>query len=437
MRLVRRNLPGMPTVLMTVLTTVFTIAAAAFATDWPHYRGPNWDGKTPDQINVNWPADGPKVLWKAPIGDGSFGTFAVAGDRACVFISRRGEEGVLCLDAKGGKEQWYTKVGRTTDDRQGGPGPRTTPSLDGDKVYVLGTYFNLLCLNASDGKEVWSHDLAKEFQAQNDTNGIVQWGNAGSPIVEGDLVLVAGGGGKGQTFLAFDKNTGKLAWKSGTEKITHATGTPATIHGVRQVIFFVQSGLVSVEPKTGRELWRFAFPFNVSTASAPVVGGENGDVVYCSAAYEMGSAACRVTKNGDKFDAKEMWRLKRSNNANHWTTPVYYRGYLYGLYGHRGKGQAKLECRDINTGDVKWSEDAPGAGGATTMAGNKLIVQHENAQIVIVDPNPSGYRKLAAAQPLRGKAWSMAVVANGRMFARTDKEAVCLDVAVEHSASAR
>jgi outer membrane protein assembly factor BamB len=413
------------------------LASAALAADWPHYRGPNWDGKTSEVIRTDWPAGGPKVLWKAPLGDGSFGTFAVAGDGAYVLTSRTMREGVLCLDANTGKERWYTPLGKTIQDRQGGDGPRTTPTVVGDKLYALGTYFNLVCLSTADGKQVWAHDLAKEFQAQNDTNGIVQWGNAISPVVEGNLVIVAGGGGQGQTFLAFNRNDGKLAWKSGGEKVTHASPTPATIGGVRQVIFFVQSGLVSVEPKTGKELWRYKFPFNVSTASAPIVGGKDGDIVYCAAAYTMGSGACKVTKTGDKFEAREIWRLKGNENANHWTTPVYHEGYLYGLYGHRGKGQAKLECRDITTGDVKWSQDAPGAGGATTMAGGKLIVQHENGQIVVVEPSPAGYKQVAEAQPLKGKAWSMAVVSNGRIFARTDKEGVCLDVAGERSADAR
>jgi outer membrane protein assembly factor BamB len=416
---------------------VLTLSAAALAADWPNYRGPNWDGKTSEAIRTDWPKDGPRVVWKQHLGDGSFGTFAVVGDRAYVLTSRALKEGLLCLDANTGKEQWYVPLGKTIQDRQGGDGPRTTPTVAGGKVYVLGTYFNLACFDATDGKPVWSHDLDKEYQAQNDTNGIVQWGNAGSPIVEGDLVIVAGGGGKDQTFLAFEKDSGKLAWKGGTEKVTHATGTPATPHGVRQIIFFVQSGLVSVEPKTGKELWRYKFPFNVSSASAPIVGGPDGDIVYCAAGYNVGSGACRVSKNGDSFDAKEIWRLRGNENANHWTTPVYHDGQLYGIFGHRGRGAATLECRDITTGAVKWSQPSVAAGGATTMAAGKLIWQEEDGKLVVVDPSPAGYKELARAQPLKGKAWSMAVVSNGRIFARTDTDGICLDVAVERSADAR
>jgi outer membrane protein assembly factor BamB len=419
------------------LAIPLTLAGVCLAADWPQYRGPNQDGKTPEAIRTDWPRGGPKVLWKIPLGP-SFGSFAVRGDRAYIVVSRGGREGVLCIDANTGKEQWFTPIAdKTISDRQGGDGPRTTPVIDGERVYAVGTYFNLACIGAKDGKEVWSKDLAKEYQAQNDTNGIVQWGNAMSPIVEGNLVIIAGGGGSDQTFLAFDKTSGSVAWKTGTEKVTHATPTPATIHGVRQVIFFVQSGLVSLDPKTGRELWRAPFPFNVSTASSPIVGGDKGDIVYCAAAYNMGSAAFRISKDGDSFSAKEIWRLKGSENGNHWTTPVYHDGHLYGLFGHRNKGPNNLECRELATGKVKWSQRNVPAGGATIMAGKHIILQNESGQIVVFEPTPTAFKKIAEAQPLKGKAWTMAVISDGRLFARTDKEGVCLDVAPERSAGAR
>ena len=422
--------------LTTTTIALLALAAPVFAADWPQYRGPNHDGKSPDPIRTDWSAQAPRVVWKAPLGL-SLGTFAVVGDKAYIMVSKGGDEGLQCLGVNDGKEQWFAPVGRTINDRQGGNGPRTTPMVVGDKVYALGTYFNLVCVNAADGKPVWTKDLAKEYGAQNETQGIKEWGNAASPIVEGDLVIVPGGGRNGQTFLAFDRNSGELKWKAGSERVTHATPTPATIHGVRQIIFFTHSGLVSIEPKSGKELWREAFPWNVSTASAPVVGGKDGDVVYCAAAYTVGSAAFKISKDGEKFSAKQLWRLKGNDNGNHWMTPVHHDGHVYGLYGHRRKGDAKLECREIETGDVKWSELAPaGAGGAVTMAGKHLVVQHEDGKIVLVEATPEAYKKVAETQPLKGKAWSMAVPAGGRLFVRTDKEAACLDVAAERSAAA-
>src|SRR5258708_2531110 len=132
-------------------------------------------------------------------------------------MERGSDEVCVGYDAATGKELWATPMGKTIVEHQGGPGPRSAPTVDGDKVYVFGTYFKLACLSAADGKVVWEHDLGSEFSGQNGTGGIKQWGNAQSPIVEGGLVLVAGGG-EGQTFMAFDKATGKVAWKKGDDK---------------------------------------------------------------------------------------------------------------------------------------------------------------------------------------------------------------------------
>ena len=411
-------------------TTMGLSAALTLAADWPQYRGPNHDQTTDEAVRTNWDQQPPRIVWKIPLGE-SFGSFAVKGDRAYVFVRNEREEACVGLDATSGKELWSRTIDKTIFDRQGGNGPRTTPTLDGNRVYVYGTYFKLACLDAADGKVVWARDLAREHQAQNDTNGIVQWGSAMSPVVEGDLVIVAGGGPR-QTFMAFDKNTGSVVWKAGTEKVTHASPTPATIGGQRQVIFFVQSGLVSLEPKTGRELWRYKFPFNVSTAASPVVGGRNGDVVYCAAGYNVGAAAVRVTKEGDRWSATELWRERGNKFANHWSTPVHHGGYVYGLYGHNTRQTAPLECHDIETGELKWAEPGFGTGGGLILLGGKhLVVQHDSGPISVVEPSPRAFKRIAGIQPLTGKAWTMPVVADGKMYVRTDKEGACLDVAAK------
>ena len=409
------------------------LAGPAAGADWPQWRGPNHDGTTKDQLATNWPSGGPKVLWKVPVGE-SLGTFVVKGDRAFLFTSRDEDEGLLALDAATGKELWFKPLAKTIFESRGGKGPRTTPAVDGDRVYVLGTYFHLACFDAKTGEIVWQHDLAKEHEAQNDTDGIVQWGNAASPLVEGNLVIVAGGGVNGQSFLAFDKATGKLAWKNGKEKITHASPAPATIHGVRQIIFFAQSGLVSVDVKSGMELWRYKFPFSVSTASTPIVGGKDGDVVYCSAGYGVGAGACRIVKLGDRLLAREIYRQRGDEHAFHWTTPVHRDGYLYGIWGFKqfsgGENAGQLKCMDIATGKFTWAQTGSGfgSGGGTVLAGDHLVVQADDGRIALVEADPQSYKLAAEARPLRGKAWTMAVVSNGKVFARTDKEGVCLDL---------
>jgi hypothetical protein len=223
--------------------------------------------------------------------------------------------------------------------------------------------------------------------------------------------------------MAFNKNTGAIAWAVGNEKLTHATPAIATIHGVRQVIFFVQSGLVSCETTTGKELWRYPFKFSTSTAASPIV---SDDIVYCSAGYGVGAGACRVAKNGDGFKATEIWRTP-GNNINHWSTPVCKDGYLYGLYGFKQFATEPLKCVEIATGKVVWSQDGFGQGGVQLVS-DHLVIQGDQGQIVLADASPKGYNEVGKTQPLHGKCWNMPVVSDGRLYARSTTEAVCLDV---------
>jgi outer membrane protein assembly factor BamB len=408
------------------LITIVAMSSFALGADWPQYRGPKHDGSTTEKgIAEKWPKGEPKVLWKLPVGK-AFGSFAVAGGKAYLFMERGDKEVVVAVNPDTGKELWHTPIDKTISDRQGGDGPRTTPTVDGERVYVLGTYFQLACLNASDGKIIWENNLSKDHEAQNNTRGINKWGNAASPLLIGDLVIVPGGG-SGQTFLAFNKNDGKLVWKAGDEKITHATPTPATIHGVSQVIFFTQSGLVSVKTETGETLWQYAFPFDTSTASTPIVGGKDGDVVFCSAGYGVGAGACKVTKTGDAFSAKELWRTP-GQYMIHWSTPVYQEGHLYGIFGHRELGKAPLKCLDIETGKEKWSHPGFGSGGGTILIDGHILVQGDKGEHTLVKASPDKYEQVGRYQVLGGKCWTMAIYVDGRIYARSDKEAVCIQL---------
>jgi outer membrane protein assembly factor BamB len=404
------------------LSVIFALLGSANAADWPQYRGPNHDGVSAEKaILKKWPSGGPKVIWKVPIGE-AFGSFAVVANRAYAFVERDRNEVVVALNADTGKELWHRVIDKTIFENQGGNGPRSTPTIDGDRVYVLGTYLKLACLSASSGEVIWMRDLVKEFGAAY-PQAINKWGNAASPIVDGGRVFV-GGGGSGQAFIAFDKNSGEVAWKGQTERITHASPVPATIGGVRQIIFFVESGLVSMSADVGAELWRYKFPFRISTAASPIVAG---DIVYCSAGYGVGGGAVKVSKNGDAFSATEIWRVQGDEAvANHWSTPVHYNGHLYGLFGFKQTGYW-LKCIDINTGKELWKGEEFGSGGCIVVDG-MVLVQGARGELVLAEAKPDGYKELARAHPLVGKSWTMAVVANGRIYARSSNQAICLDV---------
>jgi outer membrane protein assembly factor BamB len=396
-----------------VLFGLVLCAAPSFAADWPQFRGATHDGSTGEKITKSWPVEGPKVAWKVPMGEG-FSAVSVVGGRAYLNASKGEQEAAIALDAKTGQELWATTLDKKIYDRQGGNGPRSTPAIDGDRVYVFGTYLKLTCLNAADGKIVWQKDL-KEFGGRE-----IQWGHAASPVIEGDLVFVCGGG-QGQSLLAFDKKTGDVKWKAESDGPTHATPTPATIFGTRQIIFRTDRGLVSVVPTTGAVLWRYEFPHRVSSAASPIVGG---DIVYVSSAYGVGAGAAKIAKDGDKWTATEIWR-KQNDLMNHWTTPVYKDGHLYGLY--RGGAEA-LRCVELATGNVKWTKGGFGWEGATTMVDGDVLIQNNRGDLVLIKATPEGYQELSRAQPIGGQCWTMATVSNGHIFARSMTEVACLDV---------
>lgn len=400
------------------------------AAGWPFYRGPNGNGQTQSTLGKPWDSAGPKPVWKVDASNG-FSSLTVSGGVATTLETRDFEgsptEHCVALDSATGKELWavplkiakYQGGGDSgTNDNGGGDGPRSTPTLSEGKVYVYGSNLDLYCFDAKTGKQAWAVDVMREYKGKN-----IAWSNATSPIVEGDLVIVAGGG-KGSTFLAFNKDSGALKWKAGDDVITHATPVPTVIHGERQLIFFMKSGLVSLAPKDGKVLWQQEFPFKVSTAASPVV---SGDVVYCSAGYGVGSAAYEVKKAGLSYETHELWRKEGDDLCNHWSTPVCRDGFLYGMFSFKKYGSGPVKCVDIRTGAEKWSQEGFGPGNVI-LSNDKILALSDKGELVIIEAKPDGYKELARADVLDGKCWSTPTLADGFIFARSTKQAACFAV---------
>jgi outer membrane protein assembly factor BamB len=403
------------------------VVAQAMASDWPQYHGPKANRSTDESIQTRWPDGGPRQLWKTPLKAG-FSSFAVADGRAYTLVVREVQtvksEMCIALDAERGNELWAAKLGSAYYDgggdsgapgNDGGDGPRSTPAADSNRVYVVSAGLMLFCLNGQNGEVLWKKDLVREFGGKG-----ISWQNAASPLIDGNLLFLCGGG-EGQSLLCFHKVTGGLVWKGQSDRMTHSTPVASTILGHRQIIFLTQSGLVSVVPGTGKVLWRYAFPYRTSTAAAPVVGGE---IVFCSAGYGVGSAAVLISKDGEQFRATELWKNKL---MNHWSSSVYHDGHLYGLFGFKEYQQVPLKCVELATGQEKWSKPGFGQGGLI-LAGGTLVVLAENGELVAVNADPAGYSEQARCKAVSGKCWNSPALANGRVFARSTKEGVCLDV---------
>lgn len=412
--------------------SLFLNAGFLGAVDWNQYHGRNSDNKTNERLtSTTWLEKSGSPKWKisTPLG---FSSFSTEGARAFTLIAEEDEDGLMrevciALDTKSGKRLWSTWLCRMdyksgggnsgAPGNNGGDGPRSTPSVLKGKVWVYDSDMNLYCIDAASGKVIWDVQVLKEHKGQN-----IKWKNSSAPLIEDDLVIVYGGG-PGQSLLAFERETGKIAWKTGNETATHATPIAATIHGFRQVIFFCTSGLVSVDPKSGRELWRQAFPFKVSTAASPVVAD---DMIYCSAGYGVGAGLYKISRKGTRFSSSEIWR-KKNDMFNHWSTPLYHDGHLYGMFSFKKYGNGPLQCIELKSGKIKWSEDGYGPGNVI-LSGDHLIALADDGVLSLVKATPSQYTELARRKVLNGKCWSTPILSNGMVLARSTAEAVCLEV---------
>lgn len=410
--------------------------------DWPSYRGPTHDGVSVESIRLDWSVQAPKVLWRVPMRNG-FSSFAVAGGRAVTLVERRvgNETQELCvaLDADTGVELWARRVD-TADQYDGtgitgATGPRSTPVIAGDRVYVLSAYLGLWCLDAATGAVVWQHDLVAEYGS-----GVISWQSAAAPLVDGDRVFVMCDT-TSRSLIAFDRHTGAELWARHGDRMTHATPVAVTLNDVRQILFYTQTGLVSVKPENGDVLWRHAIRYNGTSAGAsPVVAG---DLIYCSRAYpgsltraQAGAVVAKLSRNtAGTFSTTQPW-TKVNQLMNHWATPIHHDGHLFGIYGQYNSGGSSidLKCIEMATGNEKWSVSLSGQGsrsGGLVKVGGKILLLAENGDLVVFEPDPAMYREIARFKALTSKAWNVPAVSGGRIYARSTTEAVCLDVSMK------
>lgn len=398
---------------------------ACTAAEWPNYRGPRSDGVYPGTIRTNWTAVPPRLLWRKSI-EPALSSIAIAGGRAYTQARRRvgseDREFAVALEATTGREIWavnldladYPDGGVGSDD-----GPRSTPVVEGDRVYVFTTYLRLYCLEAANGREIWKRDFPAELGSS-----VVNWQNAASPVLVGDLVLVNGNGSPNR-LMGLRKSDGTTAWRKHDARMTQATPIPATIAGVSQVVFFTQPGLYSVRPDTGELLWQFAFPFSTSTAASPVVAD---DIVYCSAAYTSGSGAVRLSSTGTTVTSRELWK-RRNANMNHWATPVAKDGHIYGVFG---QSSLSVRCIQAGTGTETWRANTVGSDeigyGSVLLVDGRLFLFTESGEIVLAEADPQAYHEIDKFKAVSGKCWNSPAIADAVLYARSTTQIAAFDL---------
>jgi outer membrane protein assembly factor BamB len=396
-----------------VLVLVVTLTSSALAApetpsgDWPQYRGLNRDGISLETGLVKtWPATGPKVVWRVPIGEGYSGIVAV-GDKLFTMDGRGKDEFVVALNATTGKELWRYRNDASFDNDQGS-GPRSTPIVDGNMVYALGALGQLTALSANDGKKIWAHNLQNEFGSE-----IPQWGTSTTPLIEKDLLIVDVGGSAGNSIVAFHKKNGTVQWKVHTDKQGYSAPIAVTVNGTRQILVFTGTSLVSVTPQ-GKLLWKY--PWRTSwdaNIAAPVFVPP--DKVFISTSYDVGAALLQIKPVG----AQEIWKSRVMKN--HFNSSVLYKNHIYGF------DDANLKCIDALTGAEKWKQYGFGKG-SLILADGLLIVLGERGQLILAEATPTAFKQVANHQALQGKTWTMPSLSNGKLYLRNQKELVSFDL---------
>ena len=378
--------------------TVLVLCAAACAEDWPNWRGPTHDGISVEKgWSTTWGADGPRVLWRASVGQGH-ASFAVAKGRVYTMGNARNTDTVFCFDAATGRQVWKKSYPCAAGNY---PGPRSTPAVDGDLVFTLSREGHLLCFNAATGKPRWNRKLNAR---------IPNWGLASSPLILGTRVIV----NVGTSGMAFTKTSGRPSWSGGNGASGYASPVPMKSGSRTTLLMFGESSLYGVST-SGRRGWGFPWQtrHNVNAAD-PVVCEKR---IFVSSGYGTGCAMLSVGRGRPRA----VWRNR--NMKSHFASPVYWKGYLYGF------DDSSLQCLSAKTGRAMWSERSPGKGGLM-LADGKLIIQAERGGgLIIAETNPNRFTELARARLPLGHSWTAPVLANGRIFCRDDRgSVVCVDV---------
>jgi outer membrane protein assembly factor BamB len=401
-----------------VLSVVWLAGSSpsALAADWPQWLGPHRNGSSSETgLLTQWPKEGPKVLWKVDGGEG-YSSVAVAEGRAMTLVQKDGKEYVIALDAVKGTKLWEKQIGSLYKNSYGN-GPRSTPTIDGKFAYVQSVSGPLVCLKVENGDIVWQHDLLKDFGGKNLT-----WGLSASPLVDGDLVIgVPGAPGAG--VVAYEKKTGNLKWKSGSDPAAYATPAAVTVDGKKLVVVFNAFGLVGMEADNGNSVWRIAWKteFDVNICTPLVID----HFLFVASGENVGSTLFDLGKAGKP---EPVWQSlgKKGVMTTYWANAVHHQGYLYGLSGEFDK-KIDLNCVDVKTGKLMWSRKDFGKG-AMTLADGHLWMSTKAGDLVVVHCNPKDYLEKARVPGFLGDNRTVPTIANGRMYVRDLKHIFCLDI---------
>lgn len=441
MRLSRPSSTSFPLSPLLVLAA-FALFAFPAAADWPQWRGPERDGKAPATgLLERWPEGGPPLAWSAGgLGEG-FSSLAVVGERLYTLGDLEDGQYLIALSREDGRRLWATRVGPRWEDEYGGP--RSTPTVAGDRVYALGTDGDLVAADAASGRIVWRHHLPDDFGGRMMQIGGTDWRWSESPLVDGDRVIVTPGA-RDAALVALDEATGEPIWKTrlpgslgeaGADGAGYSSVVVSEAGGVRQYVQLLGRGVVGVRASDGELLWSYNRVANdVANIPTPLV---DGDRVFVSSGYGTGAALLEIER-GDNgaFDARERYFLPGERFQNHHGGMILHRGHVFTGTGHNQGFPIALE---LASGEVAWGpvRNDGGNSAAVTFADGHLYMRYQDGLVVLVEATPEEYRERGSFRipEVRTFSWSHPVVADGRLYLREQDRLYVYDVRVGEEGS--
>lgn len=395
----------------TVALLALATTAGAGDDGWSQFRGPNRDGiSTETGLVRTWSEAGPQELWRVPIGDG-FSALSIVDDVIYTLDADTENEYAVSFDAKSGAERWRVPIGKLFKNDYG-DGPRSTPTVDGDRVYVLGSRGRLSALDAASGSTLWAVEAAEAFESK-----LPVWAFTSAPIVEGDLLIAEVGGSGARAVAAFGKHDGEVRWTAVEDELSYSSPIAIDFGGHRQLVFLTKSRIFALNVD-GDELWSSPFAPKLGITPAPPVFVEP-DLVFVSASYGVGAKTVRLRAEGDAIVAEDVW--EGTQMRNHFNASVALDQHLFGF------DTATLRCVDARTGERRWAKRGLGKG-SLIVADGMLIVLSERGKLVLAEATSAGYEELASHQILTGRCWTQPTLLGGRLYLRNHDELVALDL---------
>lgn len=377
--------------------------------EWFQWRGPNRDGHSAETgLLQSWPKAGPPLAWRANGVGNAYSSFSTAGGRLFTLGARGGIEYVVALDRATGKKVWEHQNGRRFENDRG-DGPRSTPTVDGDRLYVLGGSGDLTCLDHATGKRLWSINLVEKFGGVNP-----YWGYSESPLIVGDRILV-NAGGRRASIVAINKADGSTLWQQHSDGAGYSSPMLMRTGSLSQVIFFTESRTLAVDPRDGRLLWSYNKAANgTANIATPIVRGTR---VFVSSDYGTGAALLDVRAAGNIASANEVYFTR--DMRNHHSTSVLVGEHLYGF------SSSILTALAFDTGTMAWRDRSVGKGSLIYGDG-RLYLYSENGVAGLAEATPAGYRehgRFTIPQQSGSPTWSHPVV-TGRLLILRDQDSI-------------